>query len=62
MMELWGLILVIIGAVGGYLLTKYGYSKYRVTLELVIKALEDGKITEDEAKAIIQSLLENWNK
>lgn len=62
MIEYWELILVIIGAVGGYLLTKYGYSKYRVTLELVIKALEDGKITEDEAKAIIQSLLENWNK
>lgn len=62
MMELWGLILVIAGAVGGYLLTKYGYSKYKVTLELVIKALEDGKITEDEAKAIIESILENWDK
>lgn len=62
MMEYWALILVIAGAVGGYLLTKYGYSKYKVTLEIIIKALEDGKITEDEAKAIISSLLEQMEK
>lgn len=62
MMEYWAIILVIVGAVGGYLLTKYGYSKYKVTLEIIIKALEDGKITEDEAKAIISSLLEQMEK
>lgn len=62
MIEYWDLILVIVGAIGGYLLTKYGLSKYKVTLDLTLKALEDGKITEDEAKAIIQSILENWDK
>lgn len=62
MIEYWDLFLVVIGAVGGYLLTKYGLSKYKVTLDVVMKALEDGKITKDEAIAIIDSIMEQYKK
>lgn len=62
MIEYWDLILVVIGAVAGWLLSKYGLSKYRVTLDVVMKALEDGKITKDEAIAIIDSFMEQYRK
>lgn len=62
MIELYGLILAVAGVVIGWLLSRYGYGKYINTVNLVIKALEDKKITKEEAKAILNSLLDSIDK
>ena len=57
MIEYWDLILAVIGAVVGFLLCKYGYSQYNKTVEIIMKSLEDGKITKQEAKEILDELI-----
>ena len=47
------LILTIVGVIMGFVLDHFGLSKYKDTKDLIIKALEDKKITKDEILAIL---------
>lgn len=47
------LILTVAGVIIGFILDHYGLSKYKETKDVIIKALEDKKITKDEILAIL---------
>lgn len=53
---LWPIILMVVGVVAGVLLQKYNMGRYQATLDTFLKAIEDGRITKEEAKAIIDEL------
>ena len=47
------LILAIAGVVIGFVLDRYGFGKYKDTANVILKALQDKKITKDEILAIL---------
>lgn len=47
------LILTIAGVIIGFVLDRFGFGKYKDTTNMIIKALEDKKITKDEILAIL---------
>lgn len=53
---LWPIILMVVGVVAGVFLQKYNMGRYQATLDTFLKAIEDGRITKEEAKAIIEEL------
>lgn len=56
------LILSIISVIAGFLLDKYGFKNYKDTKDLVIRSLEDKRITKEELLEIIEQFEKDLQK
>ena len=56
------LILSIISVIAGFLLDKYGFKNYKDTKDLLIRSLEDKRITKEEILAILDQFEEDMKE
>ena len=56
------LILSIISVIAGFLLDKYGFRNYKDTKDLIIRSLEDKRITKEELLEIIEQFEKDLQK
>lgn len=56
------LILSIISVIAGFLLDKYGFKNYKDTKDLIIRSLEDKRITKEELLEIIEQFEKDLQK
>lgn len=56
------LILSIISVIVGFLLDKYGFKNYKDTKDLIIRSLEDKRITKEELLEIIEQFEKDLQK
>lgn len=56
------LILAIAGVIIGFLLERFGFGNYKTTAEIILKALEDKKITKEEILAILDQFEQDLKK
>lgn len=53
---LWPIVVAVVGVVAGMLLQKYNLGRYQGVLDTFLQAIDDGRITKEEAKAIIEAI------
>ena len=53
---LWPIVVAVVGVVAGWYLKKYRLERYQGVLDTFLQAINDGRITKEEAKAIIEAI------
>ena len=53
---LWPIVVAVVGVVAGWYLNKYHLERYQGVLDTFLQAINDGRITKEEAKAIIEAI------